>query len=146
MRTHALTSVKKQWKNYETCFMSQPWCLEFLDGPLNFWKFVHDWCGGVVVYLHLFLTSTLHGVVNCSLLITAALFPRDAAPDTPLIGGREGHRSRLDAFGQLKNFCLWQGIEPCNTKCRLHEVSVFQSHSVPAQYVGYSTVQTASNH
>jgi len=35
---------------------------------------------------------------SCSLLTTAAIIPRDAASDTPLVGGREGHRSRLDAL------------------------------------------------
>jgi len=79
--------------------MLQLWCLEFLDGSLNLGKFVHDRCGRVVLYLHLFLTSALDGTVNCSLLTTAVLLPNDKARDTPLIGGRERHRSRLDAFG-----------------------------------------------
>ena len=69
---------------YETCLVSQIWRLEFLDGSFIFGKFVNDWCRGVVVYLHSFLTSTLDGVVSCSLLTAAAaLFPRDAAPDNP---------------------------------------------------------------
>jgi hypothetical protein len=59
---------------------------------------------GVVVYLHSFLTSTLEGAVSCSLLTAAALFPSDAASDAPLVGGREGHRSSLDALGELKKF------------------------------------------
>jgi len=58
---------------------------------------VHDWCGGLVEYLHSFLTSILDGVVSCSVLTAAAsLFPSVAAPDTHFVGGREGHRSRLD--------------------------------------------------
>ena len=38
-------------------------------------------------------------------------------------------------FGELKNFYSWQGIEQCNTKCRLHEVCSFRSHSTPVLYV-----------
>ena len=86
--------------------MLQLWCLEFLDGSLDLWKFVHDWCGGVVVYLHLFLTPTLDWVVNCSLLTTTALFPRDAARYTALMGGREGNISRLDALENWRIFAL----------------------------------------
>jgi len=92
--------------HYETCFMSQLWCLKFLDRSLILGKFVHDWYGGVVVYLHLFVTSTLDWIVNCSLLNAAALFPRDAARDTALIGGREGHRSRLDALENWRSFAF----------------------------------------
>jgi len=65
---------------------------------------VHDSCVGVVVYLHSFLTSTLDGVVSCSLLTAAAIFRTDAASDTPLVGGREAHRSRLDTLDNLRNF------------------------------------------
>jgi hypothetical protein len=60
----------------------------------------------VVVYLHSFLISTLDGVVSCSLLTAAALFPRDAAPDIPLIGSSEGHGARLDALDILRIFFL----------------------------------------
>jgi hypothetical protein len=91
---------------YRTCFVSQFWCLEFLDGSMILGKFVNDWCEGVVVYLHTFLKSTLDWFVSWSLVTAPAIFPRNAASDTPLVGDRECHRSRLDALENVRNFAL----------------------------------------
>jgi hypothetical protein len=162
MRPHSLTSFK--WVNksrasgsqlsqnfllwppiivgpqYETCFVSQLWRLEFLDGFLIFGKFVHDWCGGVVVHLHSFLISTLDWAVSCSFLTAAALSPRDAAPDTPLIGGRESHISRLDT---LEN---WRIFAHCKESKRATQSDISWNLRLPVAlntvlYVGYRTVQ-----
>jgi hypothetical protein len=168
MRPHALTSAEYGWTNHGKRDRKRHWI--YCCGPNNCVPSVWDLLYVTILtfrifrcFLHLgeICARLMWGsgsisplVLNINIRWSCQLFTPHRRRLIPQwcsfwcpFSRRQGRpQIKSGRFGRIEEFCIWQGIEPCNTKCCLHEVCTFQSHSTPVLYVGYSTVQTTVHH